>query len=104
MPVADLPFVEGFVSAEFFSVRLRQLRVAAGLNQAQLADLAGIKQSAVSKLERGAGWPTWETVIALADALGVSTEAFRMDPAALPSPPAPKLGRPPKRRGDEPAN
>jgi transcriptional regulator with XRE-family HTH domain len=97
MPVAEHPCVDAFVDAEFFPTRLRQLRMAAGLTQAQLADRAKLTQAHVSNLEKADGrLPTWETVIALANALGVSCEAFRKDPAAEPAPPTPRRGRPRK--------
>jgi transcriptional regulator with XRE-family HTH domain len=40
----------------------------------------------LSRLERGNRSPSWETVLALADALGVSTEAFRQAPAVRQEP------------------
>lgn len=60
-----------------FARRLRELRTAAGLTQQQLADVAGITQATLSRLEAGTQAPGWDTVQAVAAALGVSTEAFR---------------------------
>lgn len=60
-----------------FSARLAELRKAAELSQAVVAERAGLVQATISHLERGAKRPEWDTVCALADALGVSVEAFR---------------------------
>jgi transcriptional regulator with XRE-family HTH domain len=65
----------------------------AGLSQKGLADKAGLALSAIGHLEQGLRKPTWETVLALANALGVSCEAFTT-PASTDEP-APR-GRPRK--------
>ena len=59
-----------------FSRRLRELRRAAGLTQAELVKRSGVSKQAVSNLELGNREPTWETVRRLARALGVSVVAF----------------------------
>ena len=59
-----------------FGLCLRELREAAGLSQAQLAERAGMHLHGVTKLEQGYREPSWATVLALAKALGVSTDAF----------------------------
>lgn len=64
-----------------FSGRLRELRLAAGLSQAKLATSIGTTVRTISRLETGAQEPTWPTVLALADALGVTCEAFTQEPA-----------------------
>jgi transcriptional regulator with XRE-family HTH domain len=79
------------MSAERFPARLRELRTEAGLTQDQLAEQAGVKRGAIARWESGTREPSWSNVIALADALGVSTEAFRQEAAAAP---APQRGRP----------
>jgi hypothetical protein len=48
----------------------------------------------VAQLETGRRGPTWETALALSDALGVSCEEFRKKPQEGPKRPA---GWPPKR-------
>ncbi len=78
-----------------FSLRLRELRDAAGWTQAELASRSGVSERAVAQWERGIRQPSWEHVIALADALGVSTEAFRQEPTP-PIPEKRKPGRPRK--------
>jgi transcriptional regulator with XRE-family HTH domain len=79
------------MTADRFSGRLKELREQAGLSQKGLAERAGLAQSAIGHLEQGLRRPTWETVLALANVLGVSCEAFTEQPAERP-PAAP--GRP----------
>lgn len=59
-----------------FGARLRALRKAAELSQAELADKAGIQANAIARLERGEREPTWPTVLKLAESLGVTPDAF----------------------------
>jgi transcriptional regulator with XRE-family HTH domain len=59
-----------------FGQRLKQLREAARLSQAELAEKAGLHQFGVAKLEQGARDPSWDTVQKLAAALGVTCSAF----------------------------
>lgn len=56
-----------------FAARLRRLRAAAGLTQAQVAERAQIDVSMVQNLERPSdgGNPRLTTMLALAEALGV---------------------------------
>lgn len=51
---------------------VRRLRKARGLSQAELADLVGVTQGLISKIENGDGNPTLETIMRLAVALRVS--------------------------------
>jgi transcriptional regulator with XRE-family HTH domain len=87
--------------AERFGGRLRELREGAGLNQKELAVRAGLTLDGLSRLERGNRSPTWETVLALANALGVSTEAFRQEPAPYRA--TGRRGRPTKAETETPA-
>ena len=60
-----------------FGARLKQLREAAGLSQAALAGRAGLHPFGVAKIEQGLrSSPGWDTVLALARALGVGVAAF----------------------------
>jgi len=59
-----------------FGARLRDLRTEAGLSQRELAKQAGCNVFTVAKLERGIQEPAWPLVLALAKALGVSTDEF----------------------------
>lgn len=56
-----------------FAARLRELRAAAGLTQAQVAERAQLDVSMIQDLERPSdgGNPRVTTLLALADALGV---------------------------------
>lgn len=65
--------------ATAFGRRLKALREAAGLTQAALAEMAQMQSSVLARLERGEREPTWPTVLKLADALGVTPDAFTED-------------------------
>ena len=82
-----------------FARRLRELREQAGLTQQQLGERAGMHKLTVAKLEQGIREPSWATVQALADALGVSCDAFRQEPGPAPEP---QRGRPRKTAPEEP--
>lgn len=82
---------------EHFAGRLRELRMAAGLTQQQMAENAGMALRTVTALESGDRKPTWSTVLTLARALGVTCEAFTQEPADVSQR---KPGRP---RKEEPA-
>ncbi|QZN85750.1 helix-turn-helix domain-containing protein [Cellulomonas sp. C5510] len=47
-----------------------ELRHARGLSQSALAERASVQQADVSRIERGLGNPTRDTLVRLADALG----------------------------------
>ncbi|MBR3183630.1 MAG: helix-turn-helix transcriptional regulator [Firmicutes bacterium] len=49
---------------------VQRVRAEAGLSQKELADLTGIDQSDISKIERGASNPTLGTLERIANALG----------------------------------
>jgi transcriptional regulator with XRE-family HTH domain len=82
---------------ETFADRLTALREAAGVTMYRLAQLSGLSKQAISRLENGETRPAWDTVLALARALGVSVEAFVVELPEAPPPPEPKRrGRKPK--------
>lgn len=54
--------------------RLKELRVARGMSQRELAELAGITQRAISSYESGERRPTGETLLRIAQIFGVSPE------------------------------
>jgi len=66
------------MATNMFGERLRELRDRAGLTQTQLAEKANMHRQGIAKLEMGEREPTWATVQALADALGISCEDFRV--------------------------
>jgi transcriptional regulator with XRE-family HTH domain len=72
------------MQAEWFAGRLRELREEKGFGREQLAELAGIKASAVRDIEQGVYSPNWETVVALCRALGVTADAFLQGPTERP--------------------
>lgn len=55
---------------------IKGLREEKKLKQQALAEAAGIGVAHLSKIERGLGNPTWATVLAIAEALGVSLVAL----------------------------
>jgi transcriptional regulator with XRE-family HTH domain len=61
-----------------FADRLKELRVAAGLSQPQLAEASGLPVGSIRQYEQGRREPYWQVVFKLADALGVSSEAFKV--------------------------
>jgi transcriptional regulator with XRE-family HTH domain len=84
-----------------FGVRLRTMREAAGLTQAQLGERAGMMRSVLARLELGMREPTWPTVLALSAALGCEPNDFWDGPASA-APPR-RTGRPAKPAEDPPA-
>jgi transcriptional regulator with XRE-family HTH domain len=65
-----------------FGARLRQLREAAGLTQAQLAEAVGLFQPNVARYEAGERMPSYALACLMADALGVPVDALRQPPGA----------------------
>jgi DNA-binding XRE family transcriptional regulator len=74
------------MNAEWFAGRMKELREQAGLTQQQLADKAGLKIGGVRDLEQGRRSPAWETVLAVAGALGVEVTAFTEPPLKSQTP------------------
>ena len=72
----------------------------AGLTQQQLGEGAGIHKLTVAKLEQGIREPSWATAMALAEALGVSCEAFASNGSTEAATARPR-GRPRKQRDAE---
>ena len=60
--------------AERLDNRLRELREAKGLTQAQLADLIGVSRKTVNTVENGVFVPSTVVALKLARALGSSVE------------------------------
>ena len=74
-----------------FSEKLYYYRKKAGLSQEALAARVGVSRQAVSKWETGEAMPEVEKLVALAQALGVTTDELLSpaEPTAPQSPPAP---------------
>lgn len=77
-----------------FASRLKEIRTAKGLTQAELAEKTGLSQAAIGLWEVGKRSPTFSSVKALAAALGVSVEDLAEDSTSTLPPP--KRGRPRK--------
>lgn len=61
---------------------IRTARKSAGLTQEQLAYRAGISFTTVNQIENGRTNPYWDTVVVIADVLGVSLDTLRGSAAA----------------------
>ena len=59
-----------------FGERLKRLRTEAGLSEAKLADASGVPYGTVHEYGIGRRKPSFEAVVKLAKALGVTCEAF----------------------------
>lgn len=59
-----------------FGIKLRELRLAKGMSQKDLAVAAGTRQQNITKWENGETKPLFDAVISLAKALGVRTAVF----------------------------
>ena len=55
-------------------LRIMSLRKMAGLTQEQLSERAGLQRSHIAKIERGKYAVTFETVQAIAEALGMTCD------------------------------
>jgi len=67
------------VEAELFGKRVRQLRLAAGWTQEQLAEAAGITTTYTSDLERGTKVPSLTIVLRISRAFRVSAAELLSD-------------------------
>ncbi len=54
--------------------RIKELRIAAGKSQSELADIIGVNKQAISQYERNVRYPRPEIMEALTDYFNVSTE------------------------------
>ncbi|MCL2696632.1 MAG: helix-turn-helix domain-containing protein [Oscillospiraceae bacterium] len=57
-----------------FSQRLKELRIERNLKQETIGDVAGIKISAISMMEKGHRAPSIEVICAIADYFNVSVD------------------------------
>jgi transcriptional regulator with XRE-family HTH domain len=62
-----------------FGQRLRELREAKGWSQMRLGEEADVRYQYVARLERAESEPGWAMVLKLAEALGVTPDAFTKD-------------------------
>ena len=59
---------------DYFAKHLKGIRDSKGLSQSKLGKLTGLKPAAISHMETGQQKPSFETLVKLADALGVSMD------------------------------
>ena len=57
-----------------FGQKIKQIRKSKNLTQAQLAELAGVNEKHISKIETGVYFPTYNTLIKILQALNLSIE------------------------------
>lgn len=62
--------------ARAFGARVREVRLAKGMTQEELAEAAGLHSTFVSNVERGYRVPTLPTVVRLAGGLGCTVETL----------------------------
>ena len=62
------------IEREVIAEKVREARTAAGLSQAALAEAAHLSNETISRIERGAYDASLQSIVALADALGVSVD------------------------------
>jgi transcriptional regulator with XRE-family HTH domain len=62
-----------------FPARLRELRERANLSQIDLSKRSGVPQTTVAAYEVGRNSPSWDRIVRLASALGVSPDAFLVE-------------------------
>jgi transcriptional regulator with XRE-family HTH domain len=67
--------------ASRFACRLRELRVAKGWTQRELAAKARLTIGVIANLEQGRRNPTWAAIIRLGFALGIDCGEFQKRPA-----------------------
>lgn len=63
-----------FMVRNSFGQKLKQIRKAKNLTQAQLAELAGANEKHISKIETGVYFPTYTTLTKILKALNLSIE------------------------------
>jgi transcriptional regulator with XRE-family HTH domain len=75
----DAPVVPLMEPAEL-GARIRELREAAGLSQAELAERLGIAQNSLSNWERGNRQPSFADIVRVAESLAVPISDFVVRP------------------------
>lgn len=80
-----------------FKDLLQQLREKAGLTQTTLSESSGIPLGSIRNYEQGHRIPSWPAVVRMANAIGVSADAFSKCDEVKEEVPAPK--KPAKRKG-----
>ena len=82
-----------------FAEKLRELRDAAGLSEAKLAEGSGVSFSSIHDYGLGRRKPSFAAVVKIAKPLGVTCEAFAECEDMVADEPAPPAARPKKPAG-----
>lgn len=64
-------------------LKIREIREAKGLTQAELAELSELSDRTISRIEVGRGYPEFSTITAIATALGVTLDYLTKDNKSL---------------------
>lgn len=67
------------LSGEQFGKRLKQIRLSKNISTANIAEKIGVKETYIPQLERGAKLPSFDTLIYLTNALGVTPDELLCD-------------------------
>lgn len=62
-----------------FGKKLKQIRIAKGLSQSKLAEMADIHEKHISKIETGRFYPNFETLNKILKALDIKSDNFFID-------------------------
>lgn len=85
MTAAELEVVHAFDQAEAFGSVILGARKARGLRQSDLAELSGVTQADISRIERGQVAPTTQTLLKLTTALGVEIQFVLTEAGTAPA-------------------
>lgn len=72
-------YQESKVSGEFLGKRLREIRKSKNISTKTLADKVGVLDSYIPQLERGSKVPSFDTLICIVNALGVTADELLCD-------------------------
>ena len=85
MTAADLDIVDAFDQAAAFGQVIYGARRARNLRQSDLAELSGVTQADISRIERGQVAPTTQTLLKLTTALGVQIQFTLVESGTAPT-------------------
>lgn len=85
MTAAELEVVHSFDQAAAFGSVILGARKARGLRQSDLAELSGVTQADISRIERGQVAPTTQTLLKLTTALGVDIQFVLTEAGTAPA-------------------
>jgi ribosome-binding protein aMBF1 (putative translation factor) len=85
MSAAELEVMHAFDRAAAFGSVILGARKARGLRQSDLAELSGVTQADISRIERGLVAPTTQTLLKLTTALGVEIQFVLTEAGTAPA-------------------